>query len=217
MKQRYLKIMYWLILIALSIAIVSEVSAEEFDKLRPLEGDGAYLIRRDELLPRENVDIMIVEDGKIHLYYIDNELVNVYSIGGVFLYGIQFPDGQKGVSDMHYADGLLYVDARMSGMYVFRDMELIRFESQHYQNDGHDELEAMFTGEYRHTDGDFTYLYVTENNRVIRNGRGGTEVLIQFPQKSPHINGLLLLFGGWILGGCFYYEMKRGRFPPYRA
>ena len=217
MKEKYLKILYWIVLIALAFSIVLEVSAEEFDTVHPIDKDGQYTLQYEEMIPRENVGILIAADGKLHLYYLENELVNVYASTGEFLYGFQFPDCQNGVSNMHYENCLLYVDDRGSGIYVFRDTELVRFEERHYQNEGHDELEALFTGVYPHTDGEYTYVYEPENNQIIRYGNGTSEVLIRFPQKSPHINGLLLLLGGWILAGCFYSDMEKGRFPPHRV
>lgn len=211
MKDRGLKMIYWVILAAIAGCLILQLSSEEFDTIRPIEGDGTYLIHSEAYIPREDADIMIVGDGKIHLFYIENELVNVYTTSGEFLHGLQFPDYQNGISDMAFHQGLLYVDARLSGIYVFDGTELIRFELQHTQNKGHDELEEMFDGEYPHTDGEYLYTYVAENNKVIRSGNGITEDVLRFPRKSPHMNALLLLFGFFVLAGC-EYERIRGLF-----
>ena len=209
MKERYLITLYWVLLIAIFAVMVWQLSSEKFDTVRPIEKGGNYELRKEEMIPRENVGIMISADGKLYLYYLENELVNVYDRSGEYLYGFQFPDFQNGRSDLHYENGLLYVDDRGSGIYVFQDSELIRFEERHYQNEGHDELEEMFTGEYPHRDGEDTYVYVEENNRILRNRNGESETVIQFPQKSPHYNALLLLFAAWVLLGCNYHEIKK--------
>lgn len=209
MKERFIKILYWTVLALLAAGIVWQISSEEFDRVLPIEGDGTWLLHHEEQIPREDVDIMIVEDGKIHLFYIDNELVNVYTTSGQFLYGFQFPDYQNGISDMMYREGLLYVDARLSGIYVFDGTELIRFEQHHSQNEGYDELQALFTGEYPHTDGEYLYTYVAETNKVIRSGNGETEDIMLFSQKSSHYNAFLLLFGLFVIAACEYEKIKR--------
>ncbi len=208
MKERYLKILYWVILAAIGAVMFLELTSEEFDTVRPIHKDGTYVLHQEEMIPREDAGILIAADEKLYLYYLENELINVYSSAGEFLYGFQFPDFQNGRSDLHYQDGLLYVDDRGSGIYVFQNTELIRFEDRHYQNQGHDELEEVFTGEYGHTDGEYTYVYVAATNRILKNGCGESIVLIQFPQKSPHYNGLLLLFGSFVLLGCGYHEIR---------
>lgn len=211
MKEKYVKILYWVVLAVIFGCMVWQLTSEEFDTVHPIDGDGTYLLHTEELVPREDVDIMIVADGKIHLFYIDNELVNVYTTSGEFLHGFQFPDYQNGISDMAYQNGLLYVDARLSGIYVFDGAELIRFELHHSQNKGHDELEEFFIGEYPHVDEEYLYSYVAESNKVIRSGNGATEDILQFPQKSPHYNAFLLLFAVFVLAACEYEKIKH---PP---
>ena len=142
MKERLIKILYWAVLVVLVGGMAIQLSSEEFDTVRPIEGDGTYLLHPEELIPREDVDIMVVGDRKIHLFYIDNE------------------------------------------------------------------LEKLFTGEYPHTDGEYLYTYVAENNKVIRSGNGVTEDILQFPKKSFHYGAFLLLFGFFVLAGCEYEKLK---------
>lgn len=211
MKEKYVKILYWTVLVVLAAGIIWQITSEDFDTVRPIDRDGTYELRQEELIPREDVGILIAADGKIYLYYTENELINVYTSNGEFLYGFQFPDCQNGISDMHYEDGLLYVDDRGTGIYVFDGNNLIRFEERHYQNEGHDELEELFVGDYPHTDGEYLYSYVTEINKIIRSGNGVTEDILQFPQKSSNYGAFLLLFALFVVAACEYEKIKHPR------
>ena len=121
MRSKPVKVIYVVVLVILLVSGCWLLGIEEFDTVRSLKGDGDYLLHTEELIPRASPDILIAEDGKLFLFYIESELVNVYAVSGEFLYGFQFPDYQNGVSDMICRDGLLYVDARGSGIYVFKD------------------------------------------------------------------------------------------------
>ena len=147
-------------------------------------------------IPRAFPDILIAEDRKLYLFYSEAELLNVYDQSGEYLYGFQFPDGQNGRNDVCCQNGLLYVKARGSGIYVFRDMQLLRFEEQHNQNSGYDELEHVFTGETDHQDGEYRYVYVNETNSLLRFDQSGSETVIQFPERKydPVSFALILLF-----------------------
>jgi hypothetical protein len=206
MKGKYLKYLYGFILIILIIAVALALDSEKFDTLIGLKDEGAYLIHEEALIPREDVSILFTADGKIFLYYKNSALLNIYSVDGDFLHGIQFPNYQNGVAKLHYEDGLLYADIPISGTYVFKGAELLRFEGG---TEFYLEIRDIFTEKYPNTDGEYTYVYVAENNRILKNGNGEQEVLLQFPQKSPHLNALLGLLAFWIVGGCEYWGKLR--------
>lgn len=193
MKAKTAKIIYIVVFLVLIITGICLYASEEFDRIPSLEGDGNYLFHADPLVPRESPDLLIAEDGKLFLFYIDTELVNVYTVSGDYLYGIQFPDGQNGRSNMFYKDGLLYVDARGSGIYVFQDTQLLRFELQHIDNDGHDELEEVFSDEEDHIDGEYTYFYTEDTNKITRQHSAGSETVLHFPEKKIDVSNFLLL------------------------
>lgn len=191
MQSKAIKIIYIIVFLILVITGICLYESEEFDRIPSLEGDGNYLLHTDPLVPRESPDLLIAADGQLFLFYIDTELVNVYTTSGDYLYGIQFPDGQNGKSDMFYKDGSLYVNARGSGIYVFQGTQLLRFEEQHYQNKGHDELEEIFTGAEDHQDGEYTYFHEENTNKIMRRNAVGSENVLQFPQKK--YNALLFV------------------------
>lgn len=193
MKDKWVRILGWSVFIAIAFVAVTMMSNEEFDEVRPLQDKTAHIIHEQELVPKENVDIFIAGDGKLFVFFIDNELINVYDDTGVFLYGIQLPNGQNGRSDMAYQDGKLYVDNRGSGHYVFDGKNLLRFERGSVYNEARKELEPFFTGEYSHSDGETTYLYVQEENRFLRNTNGCAEDFLQFPKRNKIIIPLLVL------------------------
>ena len=200
------KIIHILLIIGIVLTGVFLYKYEEFSQVRPHEGKGEYLLHTTPQIPRESPEMLIAEDGKLILYYIDSELVNVYTVSGDYLYGIQFPDAQNGKTDMHYEEGLLYVDARLSGIYVFQDTQLLRFEEQSIYNDRHDELEKVFTGEEDHEDGGYTYVYVNDSNRVLRSNEDGAETVLQFPQRKYDPGSFLVLTLLVLLFGTFIWE-----------
>lgn len=183
MKIKIIKTIYICALLALVITAVCLFASEDFDSIPPLEGDGNYLLHTSPLIPRESPGMFIAEDGKLFIFYIDSELVNVYTVLGDYLYGIQFPDGQNGKSEILDKDGLLYVDARTSGIYVFQETKLLRFEEQNIYNDGYDELKQVFSGIEDHKDGEYAYFYVEETNKIMRRNNTESETVLQFPQK----------------------------------
>ena len=208
MKDNWVRILGWSVFIVIAFVAVTMMSNEEFDAVRPLQDKTAHIIHEQELIPKENVDLFIAGDGKLFVFFIDNELINVYDAAGSFLYGIQLPDGQNGISDMAYQDGKLYVDNRGSGYYVFEDGNLLRFERGSINNEARKELEPFFIGEYAHTDGETTYLYVEEENKFIRNTNGCAEDFLQFPKRNENIIPLLLL-GFMVLSATEYWTQKK--------
>ncbi len=208
MKDKWVRILGWTLFIAIAFVAVTMMSNEEFDTVRPLQEKDAHIIHEQELIPKENVDIFIAGEGKLFVFFIDNELINVYDDAGSFLYGIQLPDGQNGVSDMAFQDGKLYVDNRGSGYYIFEGRNLLRFERGSIDNETRKELESFFTGEYAHTDAEVTYLYVEEENKFIRNINGRTEDFLQFPKRNRIIIPLLAV-GLIVLYTMEYWEKNR--------
>ena len=208
MKDNWVRILGWSVFIAIAFVAVTMMSNEEFDTVRPLQEKDEHIIHEQELIPKENVDIFIAGDGKLFVFFIDNELINAYDAAGSFLYGIQLPDGQNGISDMAYQSGKLYVDNRGSGCYVFDGRELLRFERGIVSNEERKELEPFFTGEYAHTDGETTYLYVEEENKFIRNINGCAEDFLQYPKRNENVIPLLML-GFMVLSAMEYWAQKK--------
>ena len=208
MKDKWIRILGWSVFIAIAFVAVTMMSNEEFDTVRPLQEKDEHIIHEQEMIPKENVDIFIAGDGKLFVFFIDNELINVYDELGSFLYGIQLPDGQNGRSDMAFRDGKLYVDNRGSGYYVFEGKNLLRFERGSAYNEARKELEPFFTGEYAHTDGETTYLYVEEENKFIRNINGCAEDFLQYPKRNENVIPLLML-GFMVLSAMEYWAQKK--------
>lgn len=208
MKDKWIRILGWSTFLVIAFVAVWMMSSEEFDMVRPLQEKDEHIIHEQEWIPKENVGIFIAGDGKLFVFFIDNELINVYDDTGGFLYGIQLPDGQNGISDMAYQDGKLYVDNRGSGYYVFEDRTLLRFERGSIHNEKRKELEPYFTGEYAHTDGETTYLYVEEENKFVRNINGCMESFLQYPKRNKTIIPLLVI-GLTILSATEYWTDKK--------
>lgn len=205
MKEKHFRILLWSGFFLLLAVVLYFFSQEDFNTVRPVEAEAGFLLHEKEQIPREEIDLYIVHEGKLYLFYIDNELINVYADSGEFLYGLQFPDFQNGISDMACHAGVLYVDARGAGYYVFDGKNLLR----HGKGTAvRKELEAIFTGEYCHTDGEYIYTYVVEKNKMIRSGSGTTKDLLVFPKKDERI--MPLFFGAFILiTGLSWLDRKK--------
>lgn len=207
MKEKYVRILLWSSFFLLLTVVLYFSRHEDFNTVRPVEAEAGFLLHGKEQIPREEIDIYIVHEGKLYLFYIDNELINVYSDTGEFLYGIQFPDAQNGRSDMACHDGLLYVDVRGSGYYVFDGVNLLRHEQG---VDARRELQGFFTGEYTHTEGEHLYTYVAEKNKMIRTGGGVTEDFLTFPKKDARI--MPLFFAAFmIITGLYWMDQKKNK------
>lgn len=210
MKDKWVRILGWCAFIVIAFVAVTMMSNEEFDAVHPLQDKTAHIIHEQELVPKENVDIFIAGDGKLFVFFIDNELINVYDDTGSFLYGIQLPDGQNGRSDLAFQDGKLYVDNRGSGYYIFEGRNLLRFERGVVSNEKRKELKAFFTGEYAHADAEATYLYVEEENKFIRKINGCAEDFLQYPKRNRIIIPLLVLDLA-VLTVLTYWQEKRSK------
>lgn len=205
------KVIYAAVILCVVVLWIHLYQSETFDQVRPIEGDGEYVLHHAALIPRDSPDILIAEDDKLYLFYTNTELLNVYTTSGDYLYGFQFPDGQNGKSGVHCKNGFLYVNARGSGIYVFQDTQLLRFEEQHYLNSGYDELESMFTGEDDHQDGEYIYEYVKDTNTILRSNQDGAEVVLQFPARKYDPSSFALLLLLLILLGRFIWGEGRRR------
>ena len=208
MKDKWVRMLGWSVFLIIAFVSVTMMSNEEFDMVRPVQDKNTHIMHETERIPKENVDIFLVGDGKLFVFFIDNELINVYDDTGSFLYGIQLPDGQNGISDMAYQDGKLYVDNRGSGYYVFEDRTLLRFERGSVNNEARKELKPYFTGEYPHTDGETTYLYVVEENKFICNISGCSEDFLQFPKRNENVIPLLII-GFTIMSATEYWVERK--------
>ena len=193
MKDKWVRILGWSVFLIIAFVSVTMMSNEEFDMVRPVQDKNTHIIHETELIPKEDVDLFLVGDGKLFVFFIDNELINVYDDTGAFLYGIQLPDGQNGISDMAFRDGKLYVDNRGSGYYVFEGNRLLRFERGSIDNETRKELELFFTGEYNNKHQETTFLYVAEENKFIRNTQGYLEDFLQFPKQNENVIPLLII------------------------
>ena len=117
---------------------------------------GKYVIHKTpQIPPHQEITTMLVEDGKIFLYFDLDGVVNVYSVDGVFLYGIQVKSSTSGRGDIAYADQKLYIFSRENHIYVFEDQKLIE----------HVEF-AQEKEKYRH----FEKLLLTKDDSYIYGG-----------------------------------------------
>lgn len=210
MKKNWITILGWTVFLVIAFAAVWMMSHEEFDQVRAIEGSGTYLLHEQQLIPKENVDIFLAGEGKLFVFFEENELVNVYASDGSFLYGIQFPDFANGKSDMAFREGKLYVDARGSGRYVFQGTKLLQFEDQSIYNDTYHELDACFQNEYPHTDGEYTYTYVKAENKFVRSANDQSRDVLQFPKRNKIIIPLLVLDLA-VLGAIAYVQEKKNQ------
>lgn len=193
---------YLIVFAAIIAAAFFLNESEEFANVRPIEEDGDYRIHTEQLVPREFPEAIIPEDGKIYCFFLEAELINVYSEDGAYLYGIQYADGRNGKSEVVCRDGRLYIDARTAGIYVFEGTELARFEKRSASN----ELKAVFDG----TPNDpYPYFFVTDTNAIMRGGGEEAEVVVQLPQRKYDPISFLVLGALMLLLGDVIWKKRR--------
>lgn len=202
------KAVYVMAFLAIIITGVYLHESEGFSKVLPIEERGEHRILTEQLVPREFPETILAEDGKIFCFFLESELINVYSDSGAYLYGIQVSDGSNGRSDVAYRDGRLYVKARVAGIYVFEGTTLVRFEEQSTHNDRYFELQTVFDGKPEMTQ---PYFFVTDTNAIMRGGVEGAEVVVQFPQRKYDPISFLVLVALMLLLGETIWKKDMGK------
>ena len=183
MVRKIIKPVFFIAVLCVFFGVLMVDDFEGFDRVRHIPKGETYRLHTEPLVPREEIDIMIAEDGKLYLFYIDNELLNVYSVDGAFLYGFQFPDGQNGRADMAVVDGLLYVEPRVAGVYVFQESELAYSGRTLQDYEGQSDPKEIFSGMEDHEDGGYTYSYLASSNKILRRTDGEYETVLEFPKR----------------------------------
>lgn len=114
------------VLIGLLLISINQIQYKKNEGRSRLEAAGEYVIHKTPQIPQhQEITTMLVEDGKIFLYWDLHGIVNVYSVDGMFLYGIQVNSSTSGRGDIAYTDQKLYIFSRENHIYVFEDQKLI--------------------------------------------------------------------------------------------
>lgn len=191
------------------------MSKEGFDTVRPVDEDYAWCVFDQEHVPRREADGLVAADGVVYLHYEKYGYVNAYRTDGTFLRGYQVAAGRNGVGGIGYADGILYIDGQCSGIYLFREGELVGFEEQSTKNPFYKEAEARMASSRPVTDGGYTYYYDAAAGQIGRFKPGqALETVVQLPVKDPNVETLIYAnLVLWILFIC-WLRAENGEIPP---
>lgn len=195
--MRRVVIIALLVLIFINAFLLVKLTGEErFDTVPPLEEDEYYRILNTELIPREEVTTFCVTDSVIVLFYDVQGLVNVYSLEGSFLYGLQVTTLRNGTGDIAVEDDYLYIKARGNRMFVFKEKELIR--SFRYSEDPTEfrSIEQIIEGNKNHSINEEAYHYLPDTNQIVKRTPNGAMIsVVTMPEinSDTQMMGMLLL------------------------
>lgn len=213
------KWMVSVIVVALSIGIFGcqawLMSREGFDTVRAMKEDGGWLLFHTERIPRKEADDLIAADGVLYLHYEDLGYVNAYRTDGTFLRGYQVAIGEKGRGGIGYSNSILYIKGRVSGIYQFRDGELIGFEEQSIHNPDYFACNDIVQTCKPVTDGGYTYYYNAKAGQINRAKPGqALETVVQLPVKDSNVEALIFAnLALWVVFASWY--MNDGALPDW--
>lgn len=208
-------------ILSLAMFMVQDMlmSKEGFSDVRATKADGWWWVCREERVPRDEADAMIVADGQIFLYYEKTALVNAYSTDGSFLQGYQIETIGNGRGGIGYRDGVLYINGK-SGVYGFRGEELVVSEVM-YRDEAFEQIDRILDAPDPVTDGGYTYYYNAKAGQVTRNRPGeALETVVELPVKDPMVDNLIYANLALWFGFVTMYRIQDGKvfdwFEAYR-
>lgn len=190
------KWIFWVLVLVLSVGMLGcqarLMSREGFASIRAKNEDFWWAVSEEERVPRRDADQLLAADGVVYLYYEEYGYVNAYRDDGTFLRGYQVASGQNGIGGIGYADGILYINGRVSGVYAFEGENLLQFEEQSIHNPEHDVYMDIVRNFKPVTDGGYTYYYNAEAGQINRAMPGqALETVVQLPVKDFMVDALL--------------------------
>lgn len=207
------KWMVSVLVVALSVGMFAcqlwLMSREGFASVRTLDADYWWIVTDEEQVPRDEADQLIAADGVLYLYYEQYGYVNAYRTDGTFLRGYQVASKGNGRGGIGYADGVLYINGRVSGIYAFEGEELLEFEEQSIHNPDYDGYEEIVKTSRPVTDGGYTYYYNAESGQITRAKPGQPlETVVRLPVKDGNVE--VLIFANLALWALFSHWFKDG-------
>lgn len=194
-----------LIILAMSVILICfvqlayYVGAEGFSRIQPLRTDEAYRIYTEEQVPREDLSLYLVTDERIFLYYDYEGVINVYSLEGNFLFGLQIQSLRNGTGDIAFSKGFLYIKARGNTIYIFDDMTLVSSFDRADNPNEYIAIELLMNGAPCHeVDG---VKYYAAGNEIVKSESGyPLQTVISLPKKNKSVYylgiGILLVIAG---------------------
>ena len=190
MKRRLYVLLCCIIVCALFLWASVLLGRESFDDVPLIESEKEeYILHRKELVPREEIESIVVAGGRIYILYDRTALINVYRTDGTFEYGIQLPTFQKGRGDIAVMRGDLYVRSRRGDIYVFRDDKLLECIDSSRSYDRYIVARSVFDGENIPFDGMHYYQISEESKDIIIEGTN--TIVVDLPEKSHRAEQLL--------------------------
>ena len=186
------------------------MSKEGFDSFHKIQTeDPFWIVLEKARIPREDADELLAADGMLFLFYEDHGVVNVYSTEGEFLRCYQVGMSQKGVGEIAYANGNLYVRSVGNDIYQFRGTELVHLDEPGKENPDWSTANRIVLKAKPKTDGGYTYAYDAVAGQITRAKPGqAPETVVQLPVKDPKVD--TLIYANMVLWAFFAYWFKTG-------
>lgn len=185
-------ILVFVILVVFSCILLVYMGINEgFDSLESLKDGEYYRLILEEKNPRAELTSFLVTDTVLILYYDAEALVNVYTLNGKFLYGIQVELIRNGTGNFAYHNGMLYIMSRGNRMYIFQDKELIKSFLHSESPAEFAVLETLVKQSKNHSIEDTTYYYIAASNQITKiTPKSTMETVISLPQVNSNIKSV---------------------------
>lgn len=208
--RRVVILVFTLLVISCSAYLAYMIANEEFDSLDLLDNDEYYRVLAEENVPRSDLTSFQVTESTLILYYDAAGLVNVYTLEGEFLYGIQIQTIRNGSGNFVFQDHTLYILSRGNRMYAFREHNLIDSYLYTEAPEEFRQIESWMMQNKCHSMEDTTYYYLSESNQIAKTVPFGImETVISLPKRNSNIHDVVMIL--LILIASFIHYLKHSK------
>lgn len=197
----------WTLFIVTIILLIIILQNEGFSTIKTFKTTGRVDVLWEELISRRDISEILVHGDDLYIFYDDSGLVNVYSVDGIFQYGLQMCTSSNGRGDMTFSNGKLLVQTKCCAIYVFEGSELKEYAYINYTEykqgtvnaKRYEELETYFSkpedAEQRSESGK-SFRVSEDRNTLLEKSSSGRYLPVSFlPQRSSWVKiiGILML------------------------
>lgn len=214
MMQLKVKFFKYLIAIAILIDIVLLALVpymEGFTAISTFDTKGRILFHKNEKVPREKITDFLVYENRIYIFYEDAGIVNIYTVEGEFVQGIQVCTIDNSHGNMAMNNGLLLIESKNGDIYVIDTSELCLlnivdmtpgdFENKTEVYWQYEKLSSFFSQEQNRTYNSKKYILSDSREDILASETGGLFRSMGFlPKRSSWYEALGILLVVLILG-----------------
>lgn len=208
--RRIIILAFVLLVLSGSVYLIYMVENEGFDSLKPLERGEYYRLLEEEKNPRDELTSFQATEAYLILYYDSAGLVNVYTLNGDFLYGIQIQTIKNGHGDFVFQDDMLYIMSRGNRMYLFREKNLTESFLYKESPEKFRQIEVLMENRSHDLPEGTTYYYLSNQNQIAKTTPMSTMTpVLSMPQANHNIPAIAFLL--LITVAAFMHFLKHGK------